>query len=78
MINLKFSFMPKYSNQFRMPDHIEQVYKDEERNMIGTLRIKPSGIAWKSKNHHKFFSVSLDDFTEWIQSDEADANKTKS
>ena len=70
--------MPSYINNFRAPDHIEQVYEDADRDMIGTLRIKPSGLAWKPKGQHKFYSVNLDAFADWITSDEVKAKRTKS
>ena len=38
-----------------------------DAGIIGTLRVKPSSILWKPKGSHQFFSISLDDFCDWIK-----------
>ena len=70
--------MPLYKNKFRSPDHIEETIVDENNNVIGTLRIKPSGILWKPKGKQKFYAVTLDQFREWITDVNTKAKRTGS
>ena len=70
--------MPSYKNQFRAPDYAEQILEDETGNMLGTLRLKPSGVCWKPKGQQKFYTKSLDDFEQWIMDPATKARRTKS
>jgi len=58
--------MPKYTNSFRSPDFIEETIVDADNAIVGTIRVKPAGILWKPKSQHKYLSVSLEKFTDWI------------
>jgi hypothetical protein len=49
--------MPKYNNAFRSPEHREETIVDGKGSVIGTIRVKPSGVLWKSTNARKFHSV---------------------
>jgi len=70
--------MPSYNNTFQSPKFYEEKILDESGELIGTIRVKPSGVLWKPKNARKYFSVTLDKFTEWITSEAANARKTSS
>jgi len=58
--------MPKFNNSFKSPEHIEETIVDENGAVIGTIRIKPSGILWKAKSQQKFKKVDLKTFLAWI------------
>ena len=66
--------MPKYNNSFRSPAYSEETIVDSEGGVVGTLRIKPSGLLWKPKGAQKFHMVSIEKFSEWIT---ASATKSK-
>ena len=71
--------MPPYTNQFRRPHHYNHNIENKDtREMIGTLRVKPVGLLWRPKDDTRFYSVSLDQFIEWITSKETKARRTKS
>ena len=70
--------MPAYNKQFGSPQNYDHEIQDLKGKKIGTVRVKPTGIAWKPRNARKFYSVSLDKFTEWIMGDESGARQTKS
>ena len=53
-------------NRFRGPSFEEHQIEDEEGTLIGTLRIKPTGILWKKRDARKFKAVTLDVFAAWI------------
>ncbi len=69
--------MPTYKNTFVRPVYEDHVIADEECSQIGTLRIKPSSILWKPAHNRKFYKVTLETFTRWITSDEANAEMTE-
>ena len=64
--------MPK--NQFGGPNFTEETIETEEGNKIGIIRIKPSTVLWKPSGEHKFYSISLDSFVEWITDEETGAD----
>ncbi len=70
--------MPKYNYQFHTPAYIEEGIWDDNGKKIGTLRIKPVSLSWKSVNAQEFRTVPLDKFIEWITSSDANAKRTKS
>lgn len=57
-----------YANRFKSPEFLEEMIVDQDFNVIGTIRVKPSSVMWKPKGSHKFHSVKLGDFTAWITS----------
>lgn len=74
--------MPKYNNSFRNPKHVEQTIVTEDgdtdnESVIGTVRLKPSTVLWKPSGAHRFFSVPLQKFTEWIQAPSTKATRVK-
>ncbi len=69
--------MPQYKNSFRAPDHIEETIVDEHGAVIGTIRIKPSGVLWKPRGKQKFYRKSLDDLTDWMTNPKTKATRVK-
>jgi hypothetical protein len=60
--------MPASVNKFSEPDHYDHEFADADTgNKVGTLQVKPSSILWKAKGAHQFYSVSFDDFREWMK-----------
>ena len=70
--------MPKYKNQFIAPAYFEETIIDEGGNTIGTIRVKPSSVLWKPGGQRQFYTVSLNQFADWIISPTAKARRTKS
>lgn len=70
--------MPDYKNRFDAPEFIEKIIFDENGAVLGTIRIKPSGVLWKPKGARKFFSIPLAKFTDWITDPKTKARKTGS
>jgi hypothetical protein len=70
--------MPDYVNHFASPVFVEEVIRDKDDKVIGTIRIKPSGVLWKPANSPKFYSITLSKFTEWIMDPATGASRTKS
>ena len=70
--------MPVYKNSFRAPAHYEETIIDEHGTVVGTIRVKPSSILWKPSHAQKYYSMSLQKFTEWITDPDTKARKTKS
>lgn len=70
--------MPQYKNSFRSPEYFGETIVDEDGEVVGKIRIKPVSVLWKPRNARQFYSVPLDRFTEWIESPEANARRTKS
>ena len=57
--------MPAYKNEFGRPAHYDHEILCAT-GKLGTLRVKPGGLLWKPKGQQKFYSVSLEQFKEWI------------
>ena len=70
--------MPKYNYQFQSPAYIEEGIMDDTGKKLGTIRVKPVSLAWKPANARDYLTVSMDDFIEWITSEESKSRKTKS
>jgi hypothetical protein len=70
--------MPEYRNRFASPEFIQETILDERGGRIGVIRVKPSSIKWRPKGEHKYYSVPLDRFTEWIMSPSSGAQRTSS
>ncbi|PIX52998.1 MAG: hypothetical protein COZ51_01140 [Candidatus Aquicultor secundus] len=68
--------MPKYNNQFASQAYSEETVLDSKGGVIGTIRLKPSGISWKPLGQHKYYSVTLEAFTNWITATSTGATRT--
>ena len=70
--------MPTYKRQIKSPGYIDTTIVEENGNIVGMIRLKPSNILWKPKNGKKMFSISLDKFIEWISDENTKAKKVGS
>jgi hypothetical protein len=70
--------MPEYKNRFASPKFIQETILDERGSKKGDVRIKPSSIKWKPRGDHKYYSVPLERFAEWIMSPSSGAQRTSS
>ncbi|MFC3208127.1 hypothetical protein [Aquamicrobium soli] len=59
--------------EFRLPKH-QEFEITEDGAVIGTLRVKPSGILWAPKNSQNWFGVGLQQFADFA---EANGKKQK-
>jgi hypothetical protein len=67
--------MPQYRNKFLEPAHFEHIILNKEGKKKGTFRLKPNRVLWKPVNAERFYSVTLDDFADWIMSPAAEARR---
>lgn len=61
--------MPGQKNRFDRPKSIrffEERILDRDGDLIGVVKVKPSAVLWKPKRSRKFYSVPLEQFTNWI------------
>jgi len=65
--------MPTYNNSFKSPVYIEHAIQDPYGELVGLLRVKPSGLLWKAKGKHSFRSINIDLFSAWIETKESGA-----
>jgi hypothetical protein len=49
-------------NSFRVPKFIDHVIEGDDGLVVGTVRIKPSGVAWAPADGKKWRSVRLEKF----------------
>ena len=70
--------MPTRKNSFRGSDYIEQTILDEDGGIVGTIRVNPVAVKWKPCGAHKFLTISLTKFTNWITDENTGAHRTKS
>lgn len=54
-------------NSFRLPKFVDHVIEDEHGLVKGTIRIKPSGIAWAPADGKKWRGVSLKRFIDFME-----------
>jgi hypothetical protein len=69
--------MPDYKYSFESPEYQELQILDQRKERLGKIRIKPSTILWKPANGKRYYSVSIDDFAQWIMRPRTGAKKTK-
>jgi hypothetical protein len=70
--------MPGYNNRFESAKFVEERILDQKGNVVGLIRLKPSGVLWKPKSAGKFYAVPLATFTQWITDPATNATRTKS
>jgi hypothetical protein len=39
----------------------------ENQQMVGTVRVKPSGILWSPRGSHSWFRIGIEEFGEYAQ-----------
>jgi hypothetical protein len=71
--------MPDYVNKFVTPSFVEETVINATTSVIiGTIRVKPSGVLWKPKGQRKYYAVNLDQFIGWITAPSTGADRTGS
>ena len=50
------------TNTFRTPKFVDHIIQDEEGLVVGTIRVKPSGIGWAPADGKKWRTVPLEKF----------------
>ncbi len=68
--------MQRFNNAFQAKKFHEETIVDSRGAKIGTIRLKPAAILFMPKGTGKFFSVTLDDFIDWITDKETGAELT--
>lgn len=58
--------MPRKTNHFDVRNHYDMRIRNSEGELIGDMRIKPGTVLWRKVGSHKYYSVSLDTFAQWI------------
>ena len=58
--------MPPVVNKFVAPQNRTETILGPNGRVIGTIRIKPSGVLWKPSGAQSYHRVSLGDFIDWI------------
>jgi hypothetical protein len=53
-------------NSFRIPKFVDHIIQDTNGRVVGTVRIKPSGIAWAPADGKKWRGVSLEKFVAFM------------
>lgn len=64
-------------NQFQRPMLYDHEIVDEDEHKIGEIRVTPTSVKWKRKGQQIYKSVTLEQFTAWIESSESGAKATK-
>lgn len=54
-------------NSFRIPKFVDHVIEGDDGRVFGTLRIKPSGVAWAPADGKKWRSVGLEKFIAFME-----------
>lgn len=61
-------------NSFRPQKYVDHDIVDENSNVVGHVRVKPSGILWSPKNGKDWYGIPLKDFAAYL---EANGKKQK-
>jgi len=69
--------MPAYSKKFWQPEYHDHMIVEHDYSLVGTIRVKPATVLWKPKGAQKFYSVSLDQFMQWITGPQSGARRTR-
>jgi len=69
--------LSRKTNEFRAPARTDQIIENGKGNLVGTIRVLPSGVKWRAVNKQRFHSVRLRKFVEWITNPETKAQMTK-
>jgi hypothetical protein len=54
-------------NSFRIPKYVDHIIQDEDGLVVGTVRVKPSGISWAPADGKKWRTVPLHRFVEFME-----------
>jgi hypothetical protein len=53
------------TNSFRTPKFVDHIIEDDDRRVVGTIRVKPSGVAWAPADGKKWRRVTLEKFIQF-------------
>jgi len=54
-------------NSFRPNKFEDHEIVDGNNNVVGHIRVKPSGILWSPKNGKDWYGISLADFAAYVE-----------
>lgn len=54
-------------NSFRAKKYVDHEIVDEKGQVVGHIRVKPSGVAWSPKNNHYWHSCRLEEFATFME-----------
>lgn len=55
------------TNTFRTPKFVDHIIEGDDGLVVGTVRVKPSGIGWAPADGKKWRLVSLDKFVKFME-----------
>ena len=55
------------NNNFKPQKFVDHEIVDSDGEMVGTLRVKPSGILWSPKDAKKWRRVTLENFAAFME-----------
>jgi hypothetical protein len=55
------------TNNFRPKKYYDHVIVDNHGKVVGTVRVKPSGIHWSPTNAKKWYAVDLVSFAAFME-----------
>lgn len=55
------------TNSFRPRKYEDHEIVDSKNNVVGHIRVKPSGILWSPKNGKGWYGISLADFATYME-----------
>ena len=56
-----------HKNSFKKNVAVDETIVNKHEKVIGTIRIKPSGILWREGGTSGYHNAPLDDFIAWIK-----------
>ncbi len=66
------------NSYFRSPSYTEYtILRSSDETVVGTIRIKPTTVMWKSKGGKLFYAVGLEQFAAWITDPKTGARRLK-
>jgi len=54
------------TNSFKPSKYEDHEIVDDNNKVVGTVRVKPSGILWSPKGSHSWLGINLDKFQEFM------------
>jgi hypothetical protein len=55
------------SNNFKPQKFVDHEIVDSDGEMVGTIRVKPSGILWSPRDGKKWRGITLDNFASFME-----------
>lgn len=54
-------------NAFRRPKFVDHIIEDADGIVVGTIRVKPSGVGWAPADGKKWRNVPLEKFIAFME-----------